>query len=582
MASSSSTLTPGTMLGQYRVVGLLAAGGSSDVYVGEDPGLGRKVALKVLRCSGQDADDKARFEREGRALARIDHDHVVRVFASGTVNEQPWLAMEFVDGDPLGALVPERGMDEETALLLGAQLARGLAAIHAQGIVHRDIKPDNALVDEAGRVRITDFGIAAVPGTGGFVTRAGTTVGTPHFMAPEQARGAPCGPATDVWGLGATLTFLLTGAPPFWDPSAEPDMPVDAEVLARVLRDPVPGIRTRRPDVSATTADLVQSLLSRDAEARPHVLAPIAEAMEAHADRLADLVVESMPEPMTPERASPAQLGPARGSPGLGSPELDSPAQAGNAAAGNAIGERSKPVLVLGAIAATALLSAGSMWAYLQTRPAVPGTHDAGAQAATRDAGASGQATARVRVVPVDAGLVAGLVPASSAAEAVDAGFVDDGPDVLAALVGTDEAASVVAATHVLDAPAPDGPARLLELLVRNAGARAVLLSEVQSRRRTDVVPTLGAALLKADGAAADALIQTLETLRTAAALNALMDAAQKHPERAVKHAAARAQRRLFHVESAGPDTAESDPANLDPSPPGRRARFGAPSEELP
>jgi len=298
----------GSVVGGYVVSGTLGEGGMGQVYLATDERLGRPVALKVLPPDVADAEAHARFLREARALARVEHHNVVRVHASGDTDGLTWMALEVVDGEPLSALTDGGPVDEETALLLCAQVARGLAAVHKVGVIHRDVKPSNVLVDQEATVKLIDFGVAQLEGQhGGFVTRAGVVVGTPHFMSPEQARGAAVDARSDAWGLGATLYALLTGVPPFFGADDEPDL----DILARVVRDPVPDVRTQAPETSAATAALVASLLRKDLTERPSDLDDVARQLEGIASGALVAAPDTPPSlaevapPIAPPIASP-------------------------------------------------------------------------------------------------------------------------------------------------------------------------------------------------------------------------------------------------------------------------------------
>ena len=273
----SARPTVGSVVGGYVIGAALGEGGMGQVYLATDERLGRRVALKVLPPEAADADAQARFLREARALARVEHQNVVRVHASGEADGLTWMALEVIDGEPMSALIDGGPIDEETALLLCAQIARGLAAVHKVGVIHRDVKPSNVLVDDDATVKLIDFGVAQLEGHhGGFVTRTGVVVGTPHFMSPEQARGGVVDARSDAWGLGATLYTLLTGVPPFFVADDEPDL----DILARVVRDPVPDVRERSPQTSSPTAALVLALLQKDREGRPADLDDVAVRLE--------------------------------------------------------------------------------------------------------------------------------------------------------------------------------------------------------------------------------------------------------------------------------------------------------------
>jgi hypothetical protein len=264
------------------VTKLLGRGGMAEVFLGHDERLDRAVAIKRLAADA-DSDTRARFVREGQALARLQHRHIVQVLAAGDDDAaQPYMVLQYVEGGSLTDLIGAQGIDEETACALLAQAAHGIAAAHAVGVIHRDIKPDNLLVDEDANVRVTDFGAAVVPivGNDGFVTREGVAVGTPHFMSPEQARGQTADARTDLWGLGATLYAALTGVPPFYVAAGEPEM----DILARVVRDDAPDVRQRAPAVSEATARLVSLLMKREREQRPSDAAHVAQQLEHLAD----------------------------------------------------------------------------------------------------------------------------------------------------------------------------------------------------------------------------------------------------------------------------------------------------------
>ena len=299
-------LAAGTRVAGYVIERPLGAGGMGQVYLALDERLGRKVALKILPPDDADDEARARFLREAKALARVEHQNVVRVFASGEDRETAWMALEVVDGDPLSALAGGELLDEETSCALLAQVARGLHAVHAVGVVHRDVKPDNLLVDNDAVVKIVDFGVAllADPGSGGFTTRKGVVVGTPHFMSPEQARGATVDTRSDAWGLGATLYALLTARPPFFGSDAEPDL----DILARVLREPVPDVRTLAPTTSSATAALLRQLLEKDPEKRRADLDAVADELDAIAAALARGELPDAPgEPSEPSEPSDSE-----------------------------------------------------------------------------------------------------------------------------------------------------------------------------------------------------------------------------------------------------------------------------------
>ena len=228
---------------RYRLDARIATGGMGEVWRGTDTALGRQVAVKLLKSEyADDASFRARFETEARHAASLHHPNIAAVYdvgeapvADGSGVQRPFLVMELVDGQPLSALLrPGSPMDPVAVRELLAQAADGLAAAHAAGIVHRDVKPANLLVTPDRRVKITDFGIArAAEGVG--LTQTGEVMGTPQYLSPEQARGQSATPASDVYSLGVVAFECLAGRRPFAADTAV------ATALAH-LREPVPDL----------------------------------------------------------------------------------------------------------------------------------------------------------------------------------------------------------------------------------------------------------------------------------------------------------------------------------------------------
>jgi formylglycine-generating enzyme required for sulfatase activity len=229
----------------YQILSRLGKGGMATVYRARDTRTGRDVALKVV-TNAFDGNRLERFRREGQIAAALDHPAILKVHAAGSIDGQPCLAYELVEGcrtlDEAWAEVDLRGRVE-----LLADAAEGLGYAHAQGVVHRDLKPANVLIDEDGRLRVADFGLASAVGQER-ITETGAILGTPTYMAPEQVRGKRelMGPATDVWALGVLLYEAITGATPY---SGE----VFIELATRIIRAPTPRPSDRTKD---TPADL--------------------------------------------------------------------------------------------------------------------------------------------------------------------------------------------------------------------------------------------------------------------------------------------------------------------------------------
>ncbi|MDH3216949.1 MAG: protein kinase [Candidatus Krumholzibacteria bacterium] len=204
----------GKTISRYRIVEKLGEGGMGEVYLAIDTELERKVALKFLpQKVAYDPEALARFKREARAAAALNHPNIITVYEVGRYEDQSFIAMAYVDGKPLSDEL-QRGIAVERALQIGIQACNGLDKAHRAGIVHRDIKPDNMLIDSDGRVKILDFGLATFGESGGW-TSNDSTAGTAHYMSPEQARGEEVDARSDVFSLGAVLYEILTGKRPF-------------------------------------------------------------------------------------------------------------------------------------------------------------------------------------------------------------------------------------------------------------------------------------------------------------------------------------------------------------------------------
>jgi serine/threonine protein kinase len=204
--------------GRYSFERQIGRGGTGAVWLGHDEVLGRQVALKRIGLlPGAERIDVARADREAHLSARLNHPHVVAVFdvVTDAATDDRWLVMEYVDGTTLEQMVRERGpLSPEVAAPLLWQVSDALAAAHAVGITHRDVKPSNILVDNNDQAKLTDFGIAR-GATDSSLTQTGLMTGSPGYLAPEVASGGRGGTASDVWSLGATAFHVLAGRPPY-------------------------------------------------------------------------------------------------------------------------------------------------------------------------------------------------------------------------------------------------------------------------------------------------------------------------------------------------------------------------------
>jgi serine/threonine-protein kinase len=275
-AAASGGALPATIAG-YRIVDRLGEGGMGVVYRAVHSTLDREVALKVMRPElAQNERFVARFLREARTAARIDHPNVVTVYDAGVDNGYLFIAMRYVAGGDLAQAVKERGpMPQLDALLVIARCLAGLQAIRDGGLVHRDIKPANILLDRDGTPRLADLGLARAIEADDQLSQAGSVQGTPAFMSPEQARGAAqIDVRSDIYSLGATLYALLCGEPPFSGKSAY-------DTVAQVLySDPQP-VRARAPKVAAEVDALVMAALAKDPAQRPQDPESFLEAIDA-------------------------------------------------------------------------------------------------------------------------------------------------------------------------------------------------------------------------------------------------------------------------------------------------------------
>jgi eukaryotic-like serine/threonine-protein kinase len=249
----------GTLLsGRYRLQSKLGSGGMSTVYLAIDETLGREVAIKVLHREISDQQDQLeRFRREARAVARLSHPNLVGVIDAGDDEGHPYIVFEYVPGETLKRTIDEHGalgLDEATAYAI--EIGRGLACAHAAGLVHRDVKPQNVLIDADGRAKVTDFGIARSVEEHG-LTVTGRVLGTTDYVSPEQAMGRPVDARTDVYSLGIVLYEMLTGEVPF---QAE----TQVGVAMKHVNEAVPDVQRRRPETSAALAAAVEQATAKD------------------------------------------------------------------------------------------------------------------------------------------------------------------------------------------------------------------------------------------------------------------------------------------------------------------------------
>ena len=263
----------GTSIGHYEILEQLGSGGMGVVYTAKDTQLDRVVALKFLPGHlSKDEDSKRRFIQEAKAASALDHANICTIHHIGETDEGAvYIVMSYYEGQTLKYMMSDGALPEENTLSIARQIASGLARAHAAGIVHRDIKPANVMVTNHGEVKILDFGIAKL-GESSDLTQQGSTLGTVAYMSPEQARGETVGATADLWSLGVLMYEMLAGKRPF-------DATYDQALLYAILNESGTDIADAAPDVSAETAELVRSLLSKSADDRPQNASDVLSAM---------------------------------------------------------------------------------------------------------------------------------------------------------------------------------------------------------------------------------------------------------------------------------------------------------------
>jgi hypothetical protein len=300
-------LAAGQKIGPYVIVSPLGSGGMGEVYLADDTRLRRRIALKVLPAGAADDDHASeRLLREARAAARLDHAHICTIFDTGEADGHPFIAMQFVEGESVAARLSRKPLDLREALALGAQTAQALAEAHRQGIVHRDVKPQNIMVTPAGQAKVLDFGLAQPTGrvsdqatTAARLTEAGVVAGTVRYMSPEQVKGEAVDERSDIFSLGAVLYEMLSRAHPFTEAST-------AETIAAIL--------TRDPErlselVPQEVRRIVFKCLEKDRDRRYQTARDLAIDLDA---ALRDLSAARVPASTSSGPSRPANVGVSR------------------------------------------------------------------------------------------------------------------------------------------------------------------------------------------------------------------------------------------------------------------------------
>jgi len=266
-----------TIAGRYELAEVVGHGGMSTVYKARDSLLERNVVLKVLHQQySEDEDFVERFKREARSVAQLQHPNIVTVIDRGEEGGRQYIVFEYVDGENLKELVVRKGrLDVRTTLGVGLEIARALSFAHGHGLVHRDVKPQNVLLNGDGGAKVTDFGIARSLDVEHSMTQTGTVLGTSNYIAPEQANGRPVGAQTDVYSLGIVLYEMLTGEVPFPGENF-------VAVAMKHIQEPSPSVLDARGDVPLRVAEMIDRALEKDPEQRFPTMDAFADEIEAN------------------------------------------------------------------------------------------------------------------------------------------------------------------------------------------------------------------------------------------------------------------------------------------------------------
>ena len=251
----------GKTISHYRILEKIGEGGMGEVYLAQDTELHRKAALKFIAAQyHSDPEFKIRFKREAQAAAALNHANIITIYDFGEFEDRSYIVMEYLEGGSLKDLISAQGLAVEQALHLTMQICAGLSKAHEEGTVHRDIKPANILLNNSGQVKIGDFGLALLQGGTG-ITRTGTTIGTPNYMSPEQARGEKLDWRSDIFSTGVVFYELLTGHVPFTGDNY-------MVVLYAIVHQEPPPLQTYRPGISPGLQKIIDHALCKEIKNR--------------------------------------------------------------------------------------------------------------------------------------------------------------------------------------------------------------------------------------------------------------------------------------------------------------------------
>src|SRR3954449_5610748 len=258
-----STLVGMQLNGRYRLDAQIGAGGMSTVYRAFDSVLERRVAVKLMhREIAADTDQLERFRREARSVAQLSHPHIVGVIDAGEEDGRPYIVFEYVEGETLKDRIRRMGrLPVDEAIAYAIEIARALSAAHARHIVHRDVKPQNVLIDEEGSAKVTDFGIARSLDDDEGLTAEGRVLGTTDYVSPEQALGHRVTGQSDLYSLAIVLWEMLVGDTPYHGEN-------QVVVAMRHVRERLPDVQAHRPEVSAALAAVIERATDKDLSRR--------------------------------------------------------------------------------------------------------------------------------------------------------------------------------------------------------------------------------------------------------------------------------------------------------------------------
>src|SRR5919198_2947917 len=265
----------GTLISErYRLDEKIGSGGMSSVYRAFDPTLERWVAIKLMHADiSTDPDQLERFRREARAVARLNHPNLVTVIDAGEDEGAPYIVFEYVEGETLKDRIRRNGLlPVPEAVAYAIEIGRALSCAHSHRLVHRDVKPQNVLIDPDGRAKVTDFGIARSLEAQG-LTAPGRVLGTTDYVSPEQALGHEVTGQSDIYSLGIVLYEMLTGEVPY-------KADTQVAVAMKHVRDPLPDVQRRRPEISASLAAVVERATSKETQNRYVTIADLVHDLE--------------------------------------------------------------------------------------------------------------------------------------------------------------------------------------------------------------------------------------------------------------------------------------------------------------